>query len=94
MQKFDAIRPFYDAEINESILSVIHHPMMKSLMNFTFQRCLTKNGKSDLQKRILFVIFNVISSITLLKVLEKSSDGMTTSGFEKLDKVLFIHIKS
>jgi 1-acyl-sn-glycerol-3-phosphate acyltransferase len=32
------------------------------------------------------VIFNVISSITLLKVLEKSSDGMTTSGFEKLDK--------
>jgi hypothetical protein len=31
---------------------------------------------------------------TLLKVLEKSSDGMTTSGFEKLDKVLFIHIKS
>jgi hypothetical protein len=47
MQKFDAIRPFYDAEINESILSVIHHPMMKSLMNFTFQRW--KNGKSDLQ---------------------------------------------
>jgi hypothetical protein len=32
---------------------------------------------------------------TLLKVLEKSSDGMTTSGFEKLDKGnLFIHIKS
>jgi hypothetical protein len=32
---------------------------------------------------------------TLLKVLEKSSDGMTTSGFEKLDKgILFIHIKS
>jgi hypothetical protein len=40
--------------------------------------------KSDLQKRILFVIFNVISSI--IRKFEKSSDGMTTSGFEKLDK--------
>jgi hypothetical protein len=36
MQKFDAIRPFYDAEI-DAILKVINHPMMKALMNFTFR---------------------------------------------------------
>ena len=36
MQKFDAIRPFYDAEVNEAIRASIHHPMMKALMSFTF----------------------------------------------------------
>ena len=36
MQNFDAIRPFYDAEINDAVLKVINHPMMKALMNFTF----------------------------------------------------------
>jgi hypothetical protein len=29
MQKFDAIRPFYDSEVNEALQNVIHHPMMK-----------------------------------------------------------------
>ena len=36
MQKFDAIRPFYETEVNEALQSVIPHPMMKALMNFTF----------------------------------------------------------
>jgi glycerol-3-phosphate O-acyltransferase len=87
MQKFDAIRPFYDAEINESILSVIHHPMMKSLMNFTFPELSNEEWKERLAKTHSIRDFqcNFIYH-TLLKVLEKSSDGMTTSGFEKLDK--------
>jgi hypothetical protein len=65
---------------------VIHHPMMKSLMNFTFQMS-DEEWKSDLQKTHSIRDFqcNFIYH-TLLKVLEKSSDGMTTSGFEKLDK--------
>jgi len=36
MEKFDAIRPFYDSEINEVILKVSDHPMMKALMGFCF----------------------------------------------------------
>ena len=36
MQKFDKIRPFYDAEINDAIRSSLNHPMMKSLMSFAF----------------------------------------------------------
>ena len=36
MSKFDAIRPFYDAEVNQAIVESLHHPMMKALMNFTF----------------------------------------------------------
>jgi 1-acyl-sn-glycerol-3-phosphate acyltransferase len=87
MQKFDAIRPFYDAEINESILNVIHHPMMKSLMNFTFPEMPDEEWKERLTKTHSIRDFqcNFIYH-TLLKVLEKSSDGLTTSGFEKLDK--------
>jgi hypothetical protein len=46
--KFDAIRPFYDAEINESILNVIHHPMMKALMNLPFLGT-AEEWKSDLK---------------------------------------------
>jgi hypothetical protein len=49
--------------------------------------------KEQLQKHIRDFQCNFIYH-TLLKVLEKSSDGLTTSGFEKLEKVLFIHIKS
>ena len=36
MSKFDAIRPFYETEVNDAIQNVVHHPMMKALMNFTF----------------------------------------------------------
>ena len=38
MKRFDAIRPFSDTEINDGILKVIDHPMMKALMNFCFPK--------------------------------------------------------
>ena len=57
MQKFDAIRPFYETEVNEALQSVIPHPMMKALMNFTFPEM-----DDEVWKRpIPFVISNVIS---------------------------------
>ena len=36
MSKFDAIRPFYDTEVNKALKSSLNHPMMKALMDFTF----------------------------------------------------------
>jgi 1-acyl-sn-glycerol-3-phosphate acyltransferase len=87
MQNFDAIRPFYDSEINESILSVIHHPMMKALMNFSFPEMPDAEWKEQLKKTHSIRDFQCnFIYYTLLKVLEKSSDGLTTSGFEKLKK--------
>ena len=87
MSKFDTIRPYYDSEVNEGIRSVIHHPMMKALMNFTFPEVEEKVWAEQLQKthsirdfQINFVYHSV------QKVLERSSDGLTTSGFEKLEK--------
>ena len=87
MRKFDAIRPFYDAEINEGIRSSINHPMMKALMNFTFPETHDEVWKEQLLKTHSIRDFqcNFIYQ-SVQKVLEKSSDGLSTSGFEKLEK--------
>jgi 1-acyl-sn-glycerol-3-phosphate acyltransferase len=87
MQKFDAIRPFYDAEINDAILKVINHPMMKALMNFTFPDVEDSVWKEQLRKVQSIRDFqcNFIYH-SMRKIIEKSSDGLTTSGFEKLKK--------
>ncbi len=87
MSKFDVIRPFYDAEINEGIRSSINHPMMKALMNFTFPDVDDEIWKEQLKRTYSIRDFqcNFIYQ-SLQKVLEKTSDGLTTSGFEKLEK--------
>ena len=87
MQKFDAIRPFYDSEINEGIRSSINHPMMKALMNFTFPGVEDSVWKEQLLKTHSIRDFqcNFIYH-SVQKVLEKSSDGLSTTGFEKLEK--------
>ena len=87
MQRFDAIRPFYDSEINEAIQKVVNHPMMKALMNFTFPDVDDSVWKEQLKKTHSIRDFqcNFIYQ-SVQKVLEKSSEGLTTSGFEKLEK--------
>ena len=87
MSKFDAIRPFYDAEVNEAIISSINHPMMKALMNFTFPEVEDSVWKEQLKKTHSIRDFqcNFIYN-SVQRVLEKTSDGLTTSGFEKLEK--------
>ena len=87
MQKFDAIRPFYFMEVNEALQSVIPHPMMKALMNFTFPDVEDEVWKEQLKKTHSIRDFqgNFIYQ-TVQKILENSSDGLTTSGFEHLEK--------
>lgn len=86
MNKFDAIRSFYDSEINEGILKVIDHPMMKALMNFCFPGVDDEIWKEQLRKTHSIRDFqcNFIYH-GVQQVLEKSSEGLTTSGFEKLE---------
>lgn len=86
MQRFDAIRPFYDSEINEALRGVVNHPMMKTMMNFTFPDVEDEVWKEQLKKTHSIRDFqcNFIYN-TIQKVLEKSSEGLTTSGFEKLE---------
>lgn len=85
MSKFDAIRPFYDSEVNEAIVSSLNHPMLKAMMHFTFPEMEEEEWKKQLRHTHSirdFQINFVYQSIQ--KVLEKSSEGLTTSGFEKL----------
>jgi len=87
MQRFDAIRPFYDSEINEALHDVVNHPMMKTMMNFTFPEVEDEVWKEQLKKTHSIRDFqcNFIYN-TIQKVLERSNEGLTTSGFEKLEK--------
>ena len=87
MSQFDAIRPFYETEVNDALQNVVNHPMMKALMNFTFpelddevwkEQLLRTHSTRDFQCNFIYA--------SVQKVLEKTSDGLTTSGFEKLEK--------
>lgn len=87
MSKFDEIRSFYDHEVNEALQNIARHPMMKALMQFTF---------SDSDEDFWLDKFKSIYSIsdfqhqcisqTIRQILKQSSEGLTTSGFENLDK--------
>ena len=87
MSKFDKIRPFYDVEVNEALHKVADHPMMKAMMSFSFPELDEKVWIEQLKRTHSIRDFqcNFIYQ-AVMKVLEKSSDGLSTSGFEKLDK--------
>jgi len=85
MSKFDSIRPFYDNEVNQALKEYGQHPMMKAIMNFTFPE------KSEAEwTDMLSDIYSIRDFQTkiiyhaVLKVINVSSDGLTTSGFENL----------
>lgn len=87
MSKFDSIRPFYDSEVNEALASIIHHPMMKAMMNFTFpdkepsyweEKLLDTHSIRDFQAKFLYH--------SIQRIVKTTSEGLTTSGFEKLQE--------
>lgn len=87
MQRFDTIRSYYDTEINEGIKSSYNHPMMKALMNFCFpdvddavwkEQLLRTYSSRDFQCNFIYH--------GVKRVINNTSDGLTTSGFEKLDQ--------
>jgi hypothetical protein len=85
MSKFDSIRPFYDSEANAAILKIIDDPMLEAMMSFTFPDDNPSHWK-DLMRHTHSLRDFQINFIYpgLMKVLEKSSDGLTTGGFEIL----------
>ena len=86
MTKFDAIRPFYDSEVNKAIKSLLHHPMMKAMMDFTFPELEDEVWKEQLSRTHSIRDFQVnFVYQSIQRVLERSSEGLTTSGFDKLE---------
>jgi len=87
MSKFDSIRPYYDAEINGAIRDTVDHPMMKALMDFTFPEVEDEVWKTQLKKTHSIRDFqcNFIYN-SIQKVIELTSEGLTTTGFENLEQ--------
>ena len=86
MTKFDSIRPHYDSEVNEALKSLLHHPMMKAMMDFTFPELEDEIWKEQLSRTHSIRDFQVnFVYQSIQRVLERSSEGLTTSGFEKLE---------
>jgi 1-acyl-sn-glycerol-3-phosphate acyltransferase len=85
--KFDNIRPFYDGEINDALKSVLHDPMMHAIMRFAFPNKTVAEWQKQIENIYTIQDFQAqIVSKILVQVLAKSSDGLTTSGFNNLDK--------
>ena len=87
ISKFDVIRPFHDDEVNAAVQLIANDPMMNTVMQFTFPEKTTAeraeifskiHGTQDFQGNIAY--------FALTKILKQSSDGLSHSGFDKLDK--------
>ncbi|MEM9686769.1 MAG: 1-acyl-sn-glycerol-3-phosphate acyltransferase [Bacteroidota bacterium] len=85
MSKFDKIRPFYDHEVRHTLLEWKQHPMMKVLFRFTFPNKSQEeieailSGCNSIKDFQLNVIYHSVQ-----KILAKSTEEFTTSGFDKL----------
>lgn len=85
MGKFDKIRPFYDSEVHHALVEWKDDPMMKSLLRFIFP-----DASEEEKDAILLSCHSIrdfktkITCHAVENVLKKSSEGLTTSGFEKL----------
>lgn len=86
MSKFDSIRFYHDQEVNAVLQNIAQHPMVKSLIDYTFPEytedqvtALFQNihSISDFQSKIIYH--------TLKRVLANSAEGLTGDGFDKLD---------
>lgn len=87
MSKFDSIRPFYDSEVNDALREIAGHPMMKAIMQFTLPELSEDKWVEQLYRTHSIRDFQInFIYQSVLKVLERTSAGLTTSGFEKIDK--------
>lgn len=86
MSKFDDIRFYDDSEVQEALQEHLKHPMIKALLQFTFpekpleeieERVLACHSIADFQTSIIYK--------SVQKVLERSTEGLSSSGFEDLE---------
>lgn len=86
MTNFEHIRPFYDHEVNKALKELRNHPMIKALLHFSFpdvpqdevnQILESCNSIRDFQTKVIYY--------SVKSVLERSSEGFTTSGFDRLE---------
>ncbi len=86
MYQFDSIRPFFESEANAAIRQIIDDPMLEAMMNFTFPEDKNQSWKNLMLHTHSLRDFQINFIYPgVMKVLEKSSDGLSTGGFDKLE---------
>lgn len=96
MNKYDDIRFFNDAEVQIALQSAVRHPMIKTLFEYTF-----KGMDYEEAKKIVLSCTSIndfqrdVISKTVERVLDESSAGLITTGFEQLDpKLSYLYISN
>ncbi|MFD0861100.1 1-acyl-sn-glycerol-3-phosphate acyltransferase [Sungkyunkwania multivorans] len=85
MTRFDDIRPYHDHEVHEALQEFKRHPLVKVLLGFAFPNLPDNeiDGILDQCHSIKEFQQNVIY-VALKRLLENTTEGFTTSGFDKL----------
>lgn len=85
MQPLDYIRPYHDHEVQEALQKGAQHPMIKALLGFALPDKSPDEIQTVLRDCSSIRAFQInIIYPAVLRLLEKSSEGLTSSGFEKL----------
>ena len=86
MTDFDQIRPYNDDEVNTALKAFKDHPMIKALLLFTFPDkrkediddiLMECHSIQDFQSKVIYY--------AVKNIIDRSTEGLSTSGFEKLD---------
>ncbi|SDS20520.1 1-acyl-sn-glycerol-3-phosphate acyltransferase [Gramella sp. MAR_2010_147] len=86
MQNFDDIRFFKDDEVNPALQEFMKHPMVKALLQFTFPDLRSEDIRAVLNECHSIADFqSKVIYLSVEKVLEKTSEGLTDAGFDNLD---------
>ena len=87
MADFEKIRFYRDTEVHPALEQYIKHPMVKALLQFTFpEKSFSEIEKIVLDCRSISDFQTKVIYYSIKKVLEKSSEGLSYSGFEGLNK--------
>ena len=84
---FEAIRPYHDSEVQEVLGGLMEHPMFKALLQFTFpNKDATQIFEIVTSCRSIYEFQTRVMYHSLQNLLDKSSEGFSTSGFDSLER--------
>jgi 1-acyl-sn-glycerol-3-phosphate acyltransferase len=87
LSKYDHIRPYHDEEVNQALRAIGAHPMVKSMLKFIYPQASEEYIQEQLSNCNSIRDFQTtIITRGIQNVLSRSSHGLTTSGFDKLEK--------
>lgn len=87
VSNFEEIRFYNDNEVQTALSKYVNHPMVKALLQFTFPEKSFEEIKQILREcHSIYDFQGKVIYHSVKKVLEKSSEGLSYSGFEKLKK--------